>query len=169
MARAPRARMNQLFFSLKRGFHKTVHHIWNLFPARGMTPARYDMLTAVERAGGCIRQSDLRLVLGVSPFATSRMVRILEKLGWVERGVDSRDRREILVRLTDAGEWEHGQQTSLLFVDSFDFTLGIDATRADGAGHPSWEPTELLVKALHRLRRAYADFGSLDYGWWDDW
>jgi len=101
--------MNAIAFGTKRAFHGFLRVTRKPFASLGLTAARFDMMSALW--GGPhvgpqrTRQSDLRRTLGVSAPVVSRMVRALEALGWVERRRERcPDRRQVLVRLTAAGE-----------------------------------------------------------------
>lgn len=67
----------------------------------GLTSARLDFLT-ILLAGERI-QVQIAAILCVAEPVVSRMVRALERLGWVERRLDPRDRRCKIVSLSEAG------------------------------------------------------------------
>lgn len=93
-------------------FHVKIAHLSIQVVARrlareiDLTPARFDLLVAISRHGPYpgTRQDELRRTLHVSTSNVSRMVRALERLGWVERTRDRDDRRTWRVRLTERAE-----------------------------------------------------------------
>ncbi len=117
--------MHQVFFAAKRVFHGGLRVTRRRLRrvADGMTGARFDMMYAIgghqQRRSrrfdrGRLEQRELRRQLGVSAPVVSRMLRSLEKLGWVQRsrrkptGVRYRrhvlhDARQVDVELTEAG------------------------------------------------------------------
>lgn len=63
----------------------------------------YDVLYALKKAGCALRQSELTKQVLLSQPALSRLVERLEQRGLVQRSADSRDKRGVLVSLTEAG------------------------------------------------------------------
>ena len=63
----------------------------------------YDVLYALKKAGCALRQSELTKQVLLSQPALSRLVERLEQRGLVTRSTDERDRRGVLIELTDAG------------------------------------------------------------------
>ncbi len=82
--------MDQIFFGLKRAFHRTLRVGQELTAEFGLTPARFDLLWAMRNwqytCGAPLSQRQLRDILGVSAATLSRMLRALEKLWLVWRG-----------------------------------------------------------------------------------
>jgi DNA-binding MarR family transcriptional regulator len=68
-----------------------------------MTPARFDLLSAVLEGGPERRQSTLPDHLGVCRATVSVMIQKLESLGWLRRQPAPHDRRTLMVSLTDLG------------------------------------------------------------------
>ncbi len=96
--------MHTIFRSIKRGHHRSTAYQRALLEPYDVTPARYEMLFVIEQhCFKLMRQSELTKKLGVSRMTVSRMVRGLEKQGYVERRPSPFDRRGIVVRLTPAG------------------------------------------------------------------
>jgi DNA-binding MarR family transcriptional regulator len=96
--------MHTTAFAMKRGFQSWLRFARPLAARFDLTPARYDMLFAIDTAlGGEVLQSALRGILGVSAPTISKMLGSLEELGLVRREVYRKDRRERVVRLTDDG------------------------------------------------------------------
>jgi DNA-binding MarR family transcriptional regulator len=89
---------------MKRAFQSWLRFARPLTADFDLTPARYDMLFAVDSTpGGQLLQSALRGILGVTAPTISKMLAALEELGLVRREVYWRDRRERVVSLTDEG------------------------------------------------------------------
>src|SRR5579884_2276857 len=83
-------RMNAIPFATKRAFHTYLRIVrkplQSLSP--GLTAARFDLLYLLWKSGdpvwgGSRSQRDVQQALGVSASVVSRMLRSLEKLGWV--------------------------------------------------------------------------------------
>ena len=101
MRGAWRVGMNSVFFGLKRAYYATVYPTRAPLAPIGMSMARYDMLTAIGRYPK-ILQSKLRTVLGVVAATICKMLKALEKLGYVSRSVD-KDKRQRVVEITERG------------------------------------------------------------------
>ena len=81
--------MNRLSFKVKRVFHRFVQLGVMMTRAYGLTPARFDLMLALE----CQRQKwvphkDLRELLGVRSPTVSRMVTALVRKGLLHVGRD---------------------------------------------------------------------------------
>ena len=97
--------MHSTAFGLKRGFQSWLRIARPLTVVFGLTPARYDMLFAIDGAPfGALLQRDLRGRLGVSAATISKMLASLEDLSLVRRSVFRGDRRQRLVQLTAKGK-----------------------------------------------------------------
>ena len=86
--------MDDVFFGVKRA-HLAVN-AWALARLKkefGLTPARFDLMRLIYERNYCGVQSHLRERLGVARATISRMLRSLEKLGWIERKPNPWDRR----------------------------------------------------------------------------
>ena len=103
--------MHALYFRLKRAFQSTVRISRPALRHYGLTPARFDLLYAIQGKHHFLRQreppsmwqSTLRRALGVTAPTVSRMVRSLEELGLVRRRRDHVDTRQRVVELTQEG------------------------------------------------------------------
>lgn len=93
--------MNKIFFSLKRAHQASLKFSRAALAPFGLTPARFDMMCAVDKLG-VLCQSDLARMLGVSAPTVSRMVKALVSLELVEKGWGY-DYRVRSVNLTDKG------------------------------------------------------------------
>jgi DNA-binding MarR family transcriptional regulator len=65
----------------------------------------FDVLSALQRAGGSARPSDIAADLRLPPSSVSRRLDRLEEEAWIarHRDVDDRDRRSVEVELTRTG------------------------------------------------------------------
>jgi DNA-binding MarR family transcriptional regulator len=97
------ASMHFMSFAFKRA-HYTALRLGRQYAEKfGLTPARFDMLYAIRRDKNR-SQAFLARTLGLSGCTVSRMLGILEALGFVRRiGPQSPDRRVKRVRLTKLG------------------------------------------------------------------
>lgn len=99
--------MHTVLFSLKRAEQRSRgFQRWLLEPF-GTTPARYDMLFVILKAGNrledsrCMLQSALRRALGVTAATVCKMLRALGKSRFVTRRREiAKDKRQVLVVLT---------------------------------------------------------------------
>jgi DNA-binding MarR family transcriptional regulator len=70
----------------------------------GLTPAQERALRLVARGDEPPRMTELADRLGIVPRSLTTVVDALEDAGLVRREIDARNRRAILLRLTDRGE-----------------------------------------------------------------
>jgi DNA-binding MarR family transcriptional regulator len=68
----------------------------------GLTPTQLAALSTVERAGP-LRLGDLAAAEGIAPSTLTRMVAVLEELGYVRRGTDPKDARASTLAITAKG------------------------------------------------------------------
>jgi DNA-binding MarR family transcriptional regulator len=68
----------------------------------GLTPTQLAALATVEQAGP-IRLGDLAAAEGIAPSTLTRMVAVLEELGYVRRDADPRDARASTLAITPVG------------------------------------------------------------------
>jgi DNA-binding MarR family transcriptional regulator len=167
--------MNAIFFGCKRAFHGCTRMARQALQGLGLTPARFDMLTAIgvddSFASSTCTQRTLRSALGVSAPTVSRMVRSLEDLGLVERRRETYgDRRQIKVRLTELG-LKHMRKAQRLILGTGAVQLAVDCALTD---HRPYDESACLVQMdltesiLFRIRRAFGDFATLQYPWHPD-
>ena len=162
--------MNAIFFRAKRAFHATLHLTRKLLAAEGITAARFDMLKALEDpTGQGFRQSDLRDLLGVTAPTISRMLRSLEKLGWIVRERMARDRRRLIVRVTVAGH-RLFRRISKRVIESGAIQLAVDCALAgpnvDEGDCLEWVETAEI--ALLDIEAAFHRRAYLSYPWHPD-
>ncbi|MBL8606064.1 MAG: MarR family transcriptional regulator [Myxococcales bacterium] len=94
--------MHVLNFSIKRAHHRIVRFTRGILHPFAITPARFDMLQAIDRQVDAPTQSEIARSLGVTRQTVSEMLDALESLGLVERVDDEVDRRRTLIVLTRA-------------------------------------------------------------------
>jgi DNA-binding MarR family transcriptional regulator len=68
----------------------------------GLTPTQLAALSTVERAGP-LRLGDLAAAEGIAPSTLTRMVAVLEELGYVRRDADPTDARASTLAVTPRG------------------------------------------------------------------
>ena len=82
--------------SVMRGF--AAERMWDEISLN-----EYDVLYALKKAGCALRQRELMKQVLLSQPALSRLLDRLEQRGLVTRSADGRDKRGVLIALTDAG------------------------------------------------------------------
>jgi DNA-binding MarR family transcriptional regulator len=105
MRRAQEGRMHAVPFLLKRAYQASLKMLRPIAARHDLTPARFDLLYALK-AIRCYAQDQTALAkrLGVTRPTVCKMVRALEKAGFIERHVDTRDRRFRRLELTQHGQ-----------------------------------------------------------------
>jgi DNA-binding MarR family transcriptional regulator len=68
----------------------------------GLTPTQLAALSTVERAGP-LRLGDLAAAEGIAPSTLTRLVAVLEELGYVQRCADPKDARASTLAITPLG------------------------------------------------------------------
>lgn len=68
----------------------------------GLTPSQLAALSTVEQTGP-LRLGDLAAAEGIAPSTLTRMVAVLEDLGYVRRDADPKDARASMVAVTPKG------------------------------------------------------------------
>lgn len=158
--------MHAIAFGLKRAFQSTLRLTRREFVALEITAARFDMLTAISRGyqRSC-PQRDLRGWLGVTAATISRMLRSLEKLGYVTRERSSSDRRQHIVRLTARGLFIMRRAFAVVGrgVDlAFDTALTDGNPFGDSATLIAMDEAESMLKLV---RSWFRDVAVLYYPW----
>jgi DNA-binding MarR family transcriptional regulator len=82
--------------SVMRGF--AAERMWD-----EVSLNEYDVLYALKKAGCALRQSELTKQVLLSQPALSRLLERLEQRDLVTRSTDDRDKRGVLIALTDSG------------------------------------------------------------------
>ncbi|HZU83118.1 MAG TPA: MarR family transcriptional regulator [Polyangiaceae bacterium] len=161
--------MNSILFGAKRAYQATLRFSGPLLARFGLTPARFDMLTVIERFPCGAPQSELREDLGVSAATISRMLRSLEELGFVEREREEGDRRRWIVELTEKGRELLRRATRLLTRPVrrviHEALVGVERRRDAWACMLEMAQAEWLFQ---RLRDAFGDIAQLHYAWHPD-
>jgi DNA-binding MarR family transcriptional regulator len=70
----------------------------------GLTPAQERALRVITRSEQPLRMTELASQLGIVPRSLTRVIDTLEEAGLVQREIDPRNRRAILLHLTDRGK-----------------------------------------------------------------
>jgi DNA-binding MarR family transcriptional regulator len=70
----------------------------------GLTPAQERALRVMTRSEQPLRMTELAGQLGIVPRSLTRVIDTLEEAGLVQREIDPRNRRAILLHLTDRGK-----------------------------------------------------------------
>jgi DNA-binding MarR family transcriptional regulator len=157
--------MHELFFGLKRAFHGTLRMTRTALASLGLTPARFDMLYIVLQEGSTMLQRDLQRALGVVAATVSRMLKSLEKLGFVERTVMEEDHRRRVVVLTKAGRRRVLKAVRFL-IHSGNIPLMVDSALSPDrwyAPAASRRVRDELGRSLDLLRHAYRDVATRSY------
>ncbi len=96
--------MDDLLFAFKRAHLAGNRFALKVLAKYGLTPARFDLMRLIyARRDFSIGQSYLRARLGIARSTLCRMLRALQRLGWIERKVSPFDRRTRWCTLTYAG------------------------------------------------------------------
>ncbi len=69
----------------------------------GLTRGEFDLLCALRRAGRALRASEVSTITAASGAAITKRAESLVRAGLVGRGIPHRDRRGVLLSLTDEG------------------------------------------------------------------
>jgi DNA-binding MarR family transcriptional regulator len=158
--------MNEIFFGLKRAHHGVLRITRSALAKLGLTAARFDLMYVVHQRHD-VTQREVRGELGVSAATVSRMLKSLEAIGLLRRERADWDRRQRLVRLTEAGgrcirsairhfiKWGAAQ----LIVDS---ALCPEHWNDDMA---CLTATDAFDNYLNKIRDAYGDVAALYYPW----
>jgi DNA-binding MarR family transcriptional regulator len=96
--------MDPNVFAAKRMHLRVVHFGRKILEPYGLTPARFDMLYAIEKnRNRCIMQRDLPPLLGLSRSTVSKMLKLLEELGLIVRTKTRKSGEMKLVVITQDG------------------------------------------------------------------
>ena len=159
--------MNAIYFGCKRAFHSCMRITRAGFASRGLTPARFDMMTAIGRKKRGILQQGLRKMLGVTSPTISRMLHSLELLGLVERHRSPYDRRQNHCTLTEEGVRRLREMTKLV-ITSGAMQLAIDCALTENHAHDRVRcvtETHAAETILMRIRDTFRDHAELTYPW----
>ena len=144
--------MHRAIWAVKKAHWRTWAASWRMLRKCGVTPARFDVIHCLVKAGGSMRQESLRRALAVVKSTLSETLARMEKLGFVSRSRRTRWGR--VVQLTAKGLAVPGA--------TFGPECDVEETIAMGFG-AYWNPRKrtLSVLALERLcksvRRAFGE------------
>ena len=160
--------MNAIFFGCKRAFHGCLRVARQLLSGFDLTPARFDMLTAVgqDKNEGCT-QRELRTRLGVSAATISRMLRSLEELGLVSgQRHEQGDRRTRWLKLTSKG-LSCIRRATRRIVNSGAAQFAVDSALTKGHfdESPCLQEMDRAETIFDLLRQGFGDFATLYYSW----
>ena len=149
--------MDTLFYEAKHA-HFACLRLWRPWAAeQGLTPARVDMLRAVQREVGMrVRQSALPGLLNVSKTVVSIMARALERLGFLRRRRSFIDGRTFVLSLTLRGK----VALRALYHDAVhhpivDLALATAVTLSRTLQPSFWRQKWALESRLRRLREEF--------------
>jgi DNA-binding MarR family transcriptional regulator len=155
--------MDDVFFGVKRA-HLAVN-AWALGKLKefGVTPARFDLMRLIYDRDYRWVQSELRLQLGVARATISRMLRSLEKLGWIERKPNLFDKRTRDCLLTYEGSRIVASVMSALIwpkviakiVDAAFHNTDVDGER----NAAEWLARRLVIAFAYRRASAIVGYG----------
>ena len=152
--------MDQVFFSFKRTHHAGLRFLRATLEEFGLTPARFDMLSAIRRD---FMQSGVQRILGLARATVSEMLARLEELGLVRR---KRYRRTKAIWLTAKGR-ELFRQAQMACVNSGYVPISVDGalTQRDADVDPLIKRFD--VEAIcGAMRRAFGDRAKSDLYLW---
>ena len=162
--------MNAIFFGCKRAFQSCLRIARPWLAPFGLTPARFDMLTAISRYPMGPFQRNLRQMLGVTRATISRMLRSLEDLGFIQRRRSHFDRRQLHITLTPEGRSRLRDATEAC-IDSGAAQLAVDAALTGNRVHDEslcMMEMSAAEHVLQRIRDAFDDHARLYYPWHPD-
>lgn len=152
--------MDQVFFSFKRAHHAGLRFTRSVLLEFGLTPARFDMLTAVDAAR---TQSGVQRLLGLARATISEMLQRLEELGLVRRWKSGRTKT---VLLTEEGR-DRFRRACDACLHSGDVPVAVDAvlTEFDATVDPTLVRSE-IEGLCGLLRRAFGDGATQELYLW---
>jgi len=118
--------MDAVAFEMKRAHLAVARFVRRMLRPFGMTPARFDLMTAIGGTRGGAKQCDLWRRLNVVRSVTSEMLKALLELGWVKRTRAVVDKRTWLVTWTELGREVYTQANEACAL-SGDVGVQIDA------------------------------------------
>jgi DNA-binding MarR family transcriptional regulator len=165
--------MNAIFFAMKGAFHGVLRVTRRPLQLCGLTAARFDMMYAVFHVQRTLdapyapTQREVQRKLGVSAPTVSRMLRSLEKLGYVTRSRSKHgDKRYWIVRLTEKGmeriryAYQALRRSSLRLA-----ALGLALVEDVRGERRARSDMHRLEHFLSTMQRRYWDRAMLWYPW----
>ncbi len=106
----------------------------------GLTPTQLAALSTVEQSGP-LRLGDLAAAEGIAPSTLTRMVAVLEELGYVRRDADPRDARASTLAITPEGHetLEHLREEGTALLAQWLMQLGPEHRAALASALPALE------------------------------
>jgi DNA-binding MarR family transcriptional regulator len=159
--------MHAILFGMKRAFQRSLAVTRGPFARIRLTPARFDMLYAIDR--GTTLQSDLRRQLGVTAPTVSRMLKSLEKLGILRRHRPEHDTRQRCIELTPEGKKDIRYARDLA-IDSGAAQLVVDTLVAGSRWYrqSAFLAVCSLESLIRQVRYNAGDTATLFYPWHPD-
>lgn len=105
----------------------------------GLNVGRYRTMTVLDRFGACT-MTDVSSFTGVDRTTLTRVADQLVGAGWAERMSEAKDRRQVLLRLTDEGRQ--------VLADAVKVIVEVNATLLEGVPE---EDQRLTARALMRV------------------
>jgi len=163
--------MHFTYFSVKRLFLSAMHKVQMPMLRRlGLTPARFDVLFILHQPDKrSSRQRDLWKALGVSRATICKMMKLLERLGFLTRSRWTRKR--VYVALTDLGRavLRHALKTLRLRrrgpVERTTHSIFVKRWWSESACLQELESVQLYTD---RLRKTLTDGATHYYPWHPD-
>jgi DNA-binding MarR family transcriptional regulator len=173
--------MDDTFFGLKRGYYASLRVTRGALRRYGLTPARYDVLFAIDARFEASTQMGLRNVLGIARSTMTRMLTRMRELGLVTRtrAIDGRTwnlalTNEGRTRLRDAhydlvlaGHIPLAVESALLprgaSLPHPDPAFQLDHEELFLCGYECLALIGRLKELLWCVRRQFGDLGSLGY------
>jgi DNA-binding MarR family transcriptional regulator len=158
--------MNQIFFGLKRAHHGVLRITRSALAKLGLTAARFDLMYVVHQRED-VTQRELRGKLGVSAATVSRMLKSLEAIGLLQRQRADWDRRQRVVRLTEAGG-RCIQSAIRHFIKWGAAQLMVDSALCPEHWNDDAQcliAMDALDGHLSNIRETYGDVATLYYRW----
>ena len=165
MVAARRRAMHEMFFGIKRVHLRTLHWSRKLLGGRQLTPARFDMMRIIDAHPYGVPQRNLQYLLGVTAQTVSRMLRSLEKLGFVARERISRNARALRVRISDVGGEVLSDAMEGLVFSGIAERFALRAFAIDMDPDTAGPPLRALRHTLSAIRRRYGDTTPFEEPW----
>jgi DNA-binding MarR family transcriptional regulator len=100
---APKRAAARTIYLLKRAETTVRLRLEEVLRDLAVTPGQYTTMTLV-RTHREVSSADLARQVGVTPQSMSEMIAVLERKGWIERGVVAENKRILRIGLSDTGQ-----------------------------------------------------------------
>ncbi len=151
---------------VKRVFHATVRVGLVMTRPFGLTPSRFELLSAIKSQRQIwYPQRTLQHLLGIAASTLSRMVDGLVERGYLRRERDPEDGRRNMLRVTFLGKRAHAHAFRTYVKSGFaEYVFGRGLTDSlDGYIAPLEKRTMALHDAQQRLHPIHLNFGKEAY------